>query len=381
MASLIKRNGTFYLQWYVGAKIRRQSLRTKTLQVAKEKLRQFQSAQHRGIDDSLPTRTPIADVITAYVDHIRDVKTPKSAQTDVYYLREAFGPICPSLQITSRRVTENSRRRLRKPGQDRRCRQPIISADYFESITTADVATFIHAHKRSRGLAPKTANRYREIIVRIFNWAIKHEGIRMPGGSNPAAVVERFKEPAPEIRYLDLPQIDEQLSAFHKSLQIQAMVATLIYAGLRRAELLWLTHDDVRLINGGQGVILVCAKSVYGEFWQPKTKQNRAIPISTALRTFLNLYSRCHSTSQWYFPSPTGARWDEDNFSARLREQNRSFGLNWTCLDYRHTFGSQLAQKGLSLFKISSLMGNSPQICRKHYSVLDNYALSGDISF
>ena len=42
----------------------------------------------------------------------------------------------------------------------------------------------------------------------------------------------------------------------------------------------------------------------------------------------------------------------------------------WNCLDYRHTFGSQLAQKGESLYKISKLLGNSPGICEKHYAAL-----------
>lgn len=42
----------------------------------------------------------------------------------------------------------------------------------------------------------------------------------------------------------------------------------------------------------------------------------------------------------------------------------------FSCLDYRHTFGSQLAMKGESLYKISALMGNSPEICRRHYAAL-----------
>jgi hypothetical protein len=85
MAGLVKRNGTYYLQWYAGKKIRRRTLRTTVYQIAKEKLRQFESARFRGEDLPLPTRTPIAEVVTAYVDHIRSIKTPKSAQTDVYY--------------------------------------------------------------------------------------------------------------------------------------------------------------------------------------------------------------------------------------------------------------------------------------------------------
>jgi len=53
-----------------------------------------------------------------------------------------------------------------------------------------------------------------------------------------------------------------------------------------------------------------------------------------------------------------------------LRKSNKAAGLNWSCLDFRHTFGSHLAQKGVSLYKIAALMGNSPEICRRHYAAL-----------
>ena len=39
MASLIQRGSTYYIQYYVGRKIKRQSLHTNVLQIAKEKLR------------------------------------------------------------------------------------------------------------------------------------------------------------------------------------------------------------------------------------------------------------------------------------------------------------------------------------------------------
>ena len=143
MASLKKRGNTQAIQYHVGGKRKRIGLGDVAYQIAKEKLRQFESAPARGDDLPFPTRTPIADVATAYVEHIRQVKTPKSAQTDVYYLREAFGPICDAVKITSRRVTEANRKRPRKPGKDRRERVPVIEADCFESITTTDVAMFI----------------------------------------------------------------------------------------------------------------------------------------------------------------------------------------------------------------------------------------------
>ncbi len=81
MASLKKRGPVNYIQFYVGTQQRRLSTETGTFQIAKEKLRQFESAEARG-DSSLPSKTPIADVLTAYVTHIRATKTAKSAQTD-----------------------------------------------------------------------------------------------------------------------------------------------------------------------------------------------------------------------------------------------------------------------------------------------------------
>jgi len=95
-----------------------------------------------------------------------------------------------------------------------------------------------------------------------------------------------------------------------------------------------------------------------------------AVPISRALRACLDRYTPRPSFGDWYFPSPKGTRYDVDNFSQALRAANQKAALSWTCLTYRHTFGSQLAMKGESLYKIATLMGNSPEICRRHYAAL-----------
>jgi integrase len=379
MASLRHRNGIYYAQYYVGARQKRVSLRTSSLQIAKERIRQIESAQLRGEGNPLPTRTPIADIVTVYVEHIRQHKTPKSAQTDIYYLREMFGPICEALTVTSRRTT--AKRRPSKPGTDRRVRAHTIEAPCFEQITTAQITEFIHAQVQTKGLASKTANRYREILNRLFNWAMGEDRVRLPGGINPAKKVQRYRERAPEIRFLTLAQIDEQLAALEDHRQLQAMVAMYIYAGLRREEALWLTADDVDLHASRHGMIRIRAKTIGEESWQPKTKVNRAVPISAALARYLLRYTPRKSDHGWCFPSPNGHRWDADNFSADLRAAQKAAGLQWACLDYRHTFGSQLAQKGVSLYKISTLMGNSPEICQRHYAALVPESLAGDIEF
>ncbi len=381
MASLLKRNQNYYIQWRIGKKIKRKSLQTESYQIAKEKLRNFESAQFMGEDIPLPTRTKLTEIIARYVDHIRVIKTAKSAQTDIYYLRGMFGPICPALEITSRKPSLKTMKRPPKPGQDRRFKMSTIEVEYLEDISTADISNFITGHVKSRGLAPKTANRYREIVNRLFNWAIAEQGIKIPGGINPVARVSKYKEQAPKISFLTLKQIDEQLEALKDHSQLQTMVAVYIYAGLRREEALWLTLDDIDLKTGNFGMIRIQAKTVNGEFWQPKTKVNRAVPISSTLRRYLDRYAPRPNSGRWYFPSPEGKRYDPDNFSSNLRNANEKAGLQWNCLDFRHTFGSQLAMKGESLYKISALMGNSPEICRRHYAALIPETMAESVEF
>jgi hypothetical protein len=83
----------------------------------------------------------------------------------------------------------------------------------------------------------------------------------------------------------------------------------------------------------------------------------------------------------WHFPSPKGSRYDVDKFSQDLRAANQKAGLSWACLIYRRTFGSQLAMQRESLYKIATPMGNSPEICRRHYAALPPEALTTSVEF
>ncbi len=157
-------------------------------------------------------------------------------------------------------------------------------------------------------------------------------------------------------------------------------MAILIYAGVRREELLWLTKDDVE-IGPNASCIRIRAKTIGGVAWQPKTRRNRAIPTSSDLRRELSAYVPPPSEHGWFFPSPQGQLWDPDNFSRSLRAANERAKLEWTCLEYRHSFGSHLAMKGESLYKIATLMGNSPEICRRHYAALSQESLVEAVEF
>src|SRR5262249_44882664 len=130
-------------------------------------------------------------------------------------------------------------------------------------------------------------------------------------------------------------------------------------------------------------VLRIRAKTIGEESWLPKTKRDRTIPISKRLLPILKRHQRGRNGVQWLFPSPDGCCWDPDNLSHRFRKLMKAQDpkLSWNLLDIRHTFGSQLAQKGVSLLKIATLMGNSPAIAHKHYIRLVPENLAVDVEF
>jgi integrase len=378
MASIYRRGRIWWIHYMLGGRSVSRSLGTTNQRVALEKKKKLEALDVIG-QLAQPSKTPIVPFLQSFCEFLKNTRTPKSAKNDISYLRSFFGPCCPALELGS-----NVPRKYRRPNQDLpliqdRQTERHVPVRLLEQISTEIVSRFIQERLTHDGIKPKTANRIREVLHRMFSYAIEHFGYVCPDKRyrNPIKGVRRIRESASAITWLKLEDIDEQLAALKDHPVIWGLVSAYIYAGLRREEALWLTKNDIDL---GARLIRVQAKTVNSEYWQPKTKRNRIVPISDALYGILSEYVlREHCT--WFFPSPAGKRWDPDNFSQDLREINVAHGLVWTCLDFRHTFGSHLAQRGVSLYKIATLMGNSPEICRRHYAALVPEEMKGVVEF
>ena len=364
MAGLYKRGKTFWVDYRIDGKLIRKSLATKNERVARSKLKRLEYELSLG-DLEVASEIPLPVILEAFCKHLIATRTFKSCKNDISRLRIFFGVICESL----RPGVPGVRGAVQKDGEffDKYAGQH-VQAELLENITPQMMNRFLADRIAKNGWSAKTTNLMRQTLHKLFNYAIKYHNFRNRDRRypNPAAGVERQREPAPQICFLTLDQIQQQLGALKDHPLLLAMVATYIYAGLRREEGIWLTREDIDLQKRH---IRVQAKTIAGETWQPKTKRNRVVPISQALFDILDAYRPAHN-SIWSFPSPTGKRWDPDNFSQDLREINKANDLDWSCLDFRHTFGSLLAQKGVSLYQIATLMGNSPEICRRHYAAL-----------
>jgi integrase len=206
--------------------------------------------------------------------------------------------------------------------------------------------------------------RLRETLHAFFNF-VKRAGYI---GENPVTEYKAPKAPEREIRFLSLRQIEGCLKAIEGHL-LEPLIACAIFAGLRREELCWLTWDDVDL-NERKPLLKIRAKDIDGEHWHPKNKKNRKVPISQRLHDYLLPLRPKRGEKLWVFPSPEGCRWDPDNLGHLREELMTTLKLPWTFLDFRHTFGSHLAMKGVSLAKIAKLMGNTVRVVEMHYASL-----------
>jgi hypothetical protein len=111
------------------------------------------------------------------------------------------------------------------------------------------------------GAQPKTLNNYHSILHQFFSFAVRERGFSIgdPNHPNPVALVECYKVPHSGIDFMELEDIQRQILGLVQYPQLRTMVATYIYAGLRREEALWLTRKDVRL-RAEKPLISVCAK-------------------------------------------------------------------------------------------------------------------------
>lgn len=97
-----------------------------------------------------------------------------------------------------------------------------------------------------------------------------------------------------------------------------------------------------------------------------KTGRPRVVPIPAPLSGVLGRASR-----EGKYVVPREVQWDTEarKVVKRLRAECGSVPdgrVRWNA--WRHTFGSLLAQEGVSLDKISAWMGNTPEVCRRHYA-------------
>lgn len=287
----------------------------------------------------------LASFLEEYKQHIKATKAKKTAANEISILDRFFSAVVTNWQTTK-----------------------------LNDITTPLIANYLILKKKKDGIGDKTWYNIRQALHTLFNYAIRTHGFP----NNPAHAVFRPKPVDFPIVYLKLQHIKEVLEAVrNEAADILAAVAIAILAGLRRSEIVWLTWADIDIERKR---LHIRPRKHESEIYIPKTRKPRMVPISDDLLPYLSTLP-CGADTEWVFKTPQDCRWDEDNLSKRLATVMKKQKWTWGFNVFRHTFGSQLAQKGLSLYKIATLMGNSEAVCRRHYAALAVEDLQPDIGF
>lgn len=196
--------------YYVGELRVRRSLRTEDERIARKKLKKIELDLLAG--ELQPTSvTPLKPLLEAFCTYLGTVRSRKAYKNDLSYLRGFFGPVCDALALKS---THNHRRQPNKPGKARdRLAHRHVRVETLEDLTPREIEHFLTTRIAEDGIAPKTANRQREVLHVLFNYAIRQHGYRSPDRRfpNPVDAIPPRKQDEHQIRFLTLAEIDKQL--------------------------------------------------------------------------------------------------------------------------------------------------------------------------
>ena len=167
-------------------------------------------------------------------------------------------------------------------------------------------------------------------------------------GKNPAKYVKEIKISKHIPRFLDKKEIKQLFSATDG--QINLIMRTFIYTGIRLAELINIRWQDVNFKK--KEIIL----QAHDDF-QLKDYEVRVIPIHEDL--FKELYP-IQKQNGLVFTNGGGKglnrRWLEEKF----QQVRKSAGIEYCKIhDLRHTFASHLVMSGVDLVTVKELLGHS----------------------
>lgn len=246
-------------------------------------------------------------------------------------------------------------------------------------IDTAEVGRFLNMLDREK-ISTTTADKYRQVLHAIFNYAMRPETYDLP--KNPVTATERRRRPAPKAIEIFTPQEIRALVAatatgrhrtphsFEKGeaygaeierINHQDSVLFLVAAttGMRRGELLGLPWKNVDF--EGQRIVVECAVSD-GRIETTKSRRIRIVPMieeaAEALKT-LKERSRFTKRTDLVFCGIDGGILDGRSLYKRYQQAQIAAGIRPRRFhDLRHTFGS-LAIRTFDLRAVQDMMGHA----------------------
>lgn len=225
----------------------------------------------------------------------------------------------------------------------------------FDDITEEKVLQFFYAGRMERKWKATTYHTYYMTLTVFFQWAITHGHLK----KNYVKDIELPKIPKSLPKNLSKQQADTILEATinypfsHRFIRYRnhAIIATFIFAGIRKNELFKLTLDDVDIENRTL-------------FINGKGNKQRFIPISNRLTEILERYfkerQKLKKTCPAFFTSfGLNKAYTNSGLSRVISTIRESSGIYFRAHVLRHTFATLMLEGGCDIYSLSKMMGHN----------------------
>jgi integrase/recombinase XerC len=232
-------------------------------------------------------------------------------------------------------------------------------------ITGVDLRAYRAWEVEEVQVRPATWNRRRSSLGEFCKWAMEAGYLNY----NPFIDVEPMDEIELPPRWLEkkdfqafMRQVELEINTAKsdygrwQAIRDQAIIALMIYAGLREGEVVALMTQDIELSERKGRVII---KNGKGE-------KRREIPLNKEARRALSLWLKEHSGG-YLFISHHGGELSTRSVQRRVAEIGKIAGIEVTPHDLRHTFAKRMLDAGVPLTTISKLLGHARLETTKRY--------------
>jgi len=199
-----------------------------------------------------------------------------------------------------------------------------------------------------RGLANVTINNWIGLIKRLYNFGVRRRIVL----ENPLRHLKKLPVEDRPIDILSEAQVKSVLKAASaETPKLKAAVFIALFAGLRAGEIRRLKWGDVDF----EGKRILVRKT--------KTRSYRYVPMPSRLAAVLLALRGAAQSPVSY----TAKRY----FGEALRDLLRKLEIRGDWYTLRHTYASRLAQRGVSLYKVSAWLGTKTlAVVQRHYARL-----------
>lgn len=260
---------------------------------------------------------------------------------------------------------------LDEKGWSRNTRQTRIdTVEAFAAFCLAQQRSWLTARRETvlayigRSQQSRTRNQYLGALRAFYAWAMREEFVR----ADPTAGIDRVREPRSLPRPLTRQQAKAMLAAARTiSPRAGAVVALLLFSGLRRTEALSLMWGDVDLTNG---VVRV---------ENGKGGKDRQVPVPPLLVEALCVWRARSVEGAWVFPSEyrpgehlhANTLWRDVQLAA---EAARIEGV--TPHRLRHSYATEMLRVSHDVTQVKELLGHASLASTQVYAKVETSELA-----